>query len=302
MKDLIISSSDYNHITYMIDEAEISTRYGNEVFFLLCNSHFGLCACNLYGDTFKCFRCARYARRLLKKCSEGVKVIEPDQAMMETIDKEVDKVKFDYHSINDIKGLEYKGARVGYGALSAYLTESRNNNALVDEAFRAYFDKLLRVACRFAEFQYRMIEEIKPDRIQLFNGRTLETRPASNYAMQRHILLRSCENWKVFPHCSQKRIFYNSMPHSIENNQRMINSLWDDPSIPVEEKERIGRRFFDSKYNHTFNGATDGFSFAEPARMIPLLVVSSASTILITTLSCNGLIVIVISSLYIMYF
>lgn len=257
MKDLIISSSDYNHITYMIDEAEISARYGNEVYLLLCNSRFGRCACNVRGNAFECFRCVRYAKKLLKRCSPNIVVIELDQKKKEEISALVDKLKFDYHSIDDIKTIEYKGAKVGYGCLSAYLTASRNNNALIDNEFRAYFDKLLNVACCFAEFQLRMIEEIKPDRIQLFNGRYLENRAASDFAIQRHILLRSCEHRKVFPHCFQKRYFYNSLPHSIANNAKMINSLWNDETIPYEEKEYIGHSFFASKYNHTFSGDKD---------------------------------------------
>ena len=44
--------------------------------------------------------------------------------------------------------------------------------------------------------------------------------------------------------------------------------------------------------------ATSGFSLAEPVRMIPLFVVSSASVILTTTLSCNGLIAMISSSFY----
>lgn len=257
MKDLIISSSDYNHITYMIDEAEISARYGNEVYFVLCNSHFGRCACNVRGNAFECFRCVRYAKKLLKRCSPQIVVIELDRKQMKEIYALVDKVSFDYYSIDDIKAIEYKGAKVGYGCLSAYLTASRNNNALIDDAFRSYFDKLLKVACCFAEFQLRMIEKIKPDRIQLFNGRSLENRAASDFAIQHHILLRSCEQRRVFPHCFQKRYFYNSLPHSIANNARMINNLWDDESIPYEEKESIGRSFFESKYHHTYSGDKD---------------------------------------------
>ena len=268
MKDLIISSSDYNHITYMVDEAEISAKFGNQVCFLLCNSHFGLCGCNLYGDTFKCFRCKRYVKRLLKKCSEGIKVIEPDQAMMKKINEEVDNVSYDYHSIDDIKGLEYKGTKVGYSALSAYLTESRNNNPLIDDEFRAYFDRLLKVACRYAEFQLRMIDEIRPDRIQLFNGRFMENRPASDFALQRHILLRSCEFRTVYPHCSQKRHYYNALPHNIANNEKMINQLWYDESVPFEEKEWIGRNFYERKYNHTYYGDKD-YASGQVAEKMP---------------------------------
>ena len=252
----------------MVDEAEISARYGNQVYFLLCNSHFGLCGCNLYGDTFKCYRCTRYVKRLLNKCSPGIKVIEPDQEMMDLISKEVEKCKFEYHSIEEIKSLDYKGAKVGLACLSAYMTTCRNNNPLIDDEFRAYFDRLLRVACNYAEFQCRMIDEIKPDRIQIFNGRFMENRPATDFALQRHILLRSCEHWCVFPHCSQKRHYYNALPHNIANNAKMINQLWNDDTIPLEEKERIGRNFYERKYNHTYYGDKD-YSSSQVAEKMP---------------------------------
>ena len=177
--------------------------------------------------------------------------------MMEELNKEVDKVKYDYHSIKNIKSIVYKGANVGMGCLSAYITHSRNTNPLIDDEFRAYFDKVLKKGCLYAEFQYRMMEKIKPDRVQLFNGRFLETRPASDLAIQNHILLRSDEQWRVFPHCFIKRQFYNALPHSIEANKKWINSIWADEYIPNIEKERIGRRFFDSKYEHSFGGDKD---------------------------------------------
>ena len=257
MKDLIISSSDYNHITEMVDEAEISASYGNEVYFLLCNPHFGYCACNMRGSGFKCHRCVRFVKGLLRKCSPQIKVIEMDKVLKDEMAKEIAKIQFDYQSIEDIKNIQYKGAYVGMGSLSSYITDSRNNNPLMDEEFRTYFDRVLRTACLYAEFQLRMIEEIKPDRIQLFNGRSFETRAASDFAIQRHILLRSCELWKVLPNRFNKRYFYNSLPHSIEKNTQRINALWSDPLIPQEEKERIGRRFFESKYSHAFCGDHD---------------------------------------------
>ncbi len=257
MKDLIISSSDYNHITRMVDEAEISARFGNQVYFLLCNRNFGYCACNMRGSRFKCHRCERYVKGLLKKCSPGIKVIEMDQQTKALLSEEVNKLEFDYQTIDDIKSIEYRGAMVGMGCLSTYVTNYRNNNPLMDDDFRSYFDKFLRTACYYAEFQYRMINEIKPDRIQLFNGRCLENRAASDFAIQHHILLRTCEFWKVFPHYFVKHTFYNSLPHNIEDNKKRINNLWADEYVPFEEKERLGRRFFESKYNHTYSGDKD---------------------------------------------
>lgn len=257
MKDLIISSSDYMHIVHMIDEAEISARFGNQVFFLLCNRNFRYCGCNMHGSPFKCFRCERFAKGLLKKCSPSIKVIEMDKHLMEELYEEVDKVIFEYHSVKDIKSLVYKGAKVGMGCLSAFISHSRNNNPLIDDEFRAYFDKVLRKGCLYAEFQYRMIKEIQPDRVQLFNGRFMETRPASDIAIQNHILLRSNEQWRVFPHRYIKRQFYNALPQSIEANHRWFESMWKDEYIPQVEKERIGRRFFESKYTHAFGGDKD---------------------------------------------
>ncbi len=268
MKDLIISSSDYNHITEMVDEANISAYYGNEVYFLLCNPLFGYCACNMRGSGFKCRRCVRYVKGLLRKCSPTIKVIEMDEATKEAISKDISKLEFDYQSVEDIKSIKYKGAFVGLGCLSSYITDCRNNNPLMDDEFRTYFDRVLRTACLYAEFQLRMIEKIQPDRIQLFNGRSFENRAASDFAIQRKTLLRSCEQWKVFPQGYNKRIFYNSLPHYITGNTLRINAFWNDPIVPQEEKESIGRRFFESKYNHTFKGDND-YTARQNAEKLP---------------------------------
>lgn len=268
MKDLIISGSDYNHITHMIDEAEISARFGNEVYFLLCNHHFGYCACNMRGSSFKCSRCNHYAKGLLKKCSPSIKVIEMDDQMKEQLGEEVGKIESDYNSSEDIKAISYKGVKVGLGCLSAYITHSRNNNPLIDDEFRAYFDKVLLAGFYYAAFQYQMIMKIDPDRVQLYNGRCLESRPAGDIAILHHILLRCNEQWRVFPHSFLKREYYNALPHSIEANKKWLNSIWADEYIPQIEKERVGRRFFESKYEHSFGGDKD-YTANQKANKLP---------------------------------
>lgn len=268
MKDLIISGSDYNHITHMIDEAEISTRFGNEVYFLLCNHRFGYCACNMRGSGFKCIRCKHYVKGLLKKCSPNIKVIEMDEQLNELLDEEINKIKPEYHSLEDIKSITYKGVKVGMGCLSAYITHSRNNNPLIDDVFKAYFDKVLKAGFYYAAFQYRMIMEIEPDRVQLYNGRCLESRAVGDIAIQHNILLRCNEQWRVFPHFFLKRQYYNALPHSIDANKKWLNSMWADEYIPLIEKERVGRRFFESKYEHSFGGDKD-YTANQKAEKLP---------------------------------
>jgi hypothetical protein len=56
-----------------------------------------------------------------------------NQHLMEELSGEVDKVSFEYYTVKDIKSLSYKGAKVGMGCLSAFISHSRNNNPLIDD-------------------------------------------------------------------------------------------------------------------------------------------------------------------------
>ena len=82
-----------------------------------------------------------------------------------------------------------------------------------------------------------------------------------------------------------------------------INALLHD--VDITEEGGAFFRFIVGRYGSgkfppgptATTSAMEGFSCAEAVRIIPLLVVSSASTIFITTRSAKGLIVIYISSL-----
>lgn len=268
MKEIFFLNSSFDRIAYLLDEAEMMARLGHEVTVITCNRNIIRCNANMTCNKMQCVFCERYTKNLLSKCSSSINVISLFSFNNSDIQESINKLHFDYNNIDDIKKIKYHDAYVGYGSLSLYISLTRNLDPLMDETFRNYFDKLLKDTCIMAALQEEAIKTLKPDRVSLFNGRFPEVRGAIDYALTHNIEVKSCEYTIVFPGKYLKRYFYNSLPHSMSNNIKMINSLWSDKTISELDKESLGRWFYESKINRKYFGDKD-YAGAQDKSMLP---------------------------------
>lgn len=254
MKDLVFSSFSPDVISYLFEEAEISYMQGNEVTLVVCNDSICQCPGNLSKNKSLCFLCKRFAHQMGKRISTGIKIVPVNKYATDAMRKEVSELTFEYQSVKDIKKLEFHHVQIGYGCLSAYITCTRNNDPLMDDKFRAYFDDYLRTACYQTLLHEKIIERERPDHISFFNGRTSEARSILNIAEWKKIDFTSCECLFLFPHTAAKRYFHNSIPLSITKLTEMILESWENETVPREEKTRLGKWFFESKISNRFFG------------------------------------------------
>jgi len=264
----VFSSFAPDVISYLFEEAEISYQHGNEVTLVVCNNSICQCPGNLSKNKILCYFCHRFACKMKRRISEGIKIIPVDAYATDSMREEVDGLKFDYQTINDIKKIEFHHVRVGYGCLSAYITCSRNINPLIDDEFKSYFDDYLRTVCYQTLLHEAIIDQEKPDHISFFNGRTSEARSILNIAEFRHIDFTSCECLFLFPHVSAKRYFHNSIPLSISKLTEMILDSWEDKTIPEDEKIRLGEWYFKSKTSNRYFGDKN-YTEAQDKNLLP---------------------------------
>lgn len=254
MKILIFAGVSPNTFVYMMDEAELYYRLGHEVYFVYCDPQAEICWENMKRNPMKCKLCSCYTTRMRKKLSEGIHQISLCSVLTEKIKVEAKNFHPQYKSLSEIKALKYNDVSVGMSSLSNYISHTRNCNPKLDGVFRAYFDELLRSTVRRTLMVDRIITDVQPDKVLLFNGRANDARPEWEISQLHNIPFVSCESICVFRHKYLKRYFCGNIPHSIILNTEMIYNTWSQSVLPEAEKEHIGNMFFIQRKTGTYAG------------------------------------------------
>lgn len=238
------------HLGVMLDEAREAIDRGEEVLWVYCDSSLQLCSMNSKGSKAKCKRCLMYEKAGRTQVIPEIKSKPLGVYISKEIMTEVEQAEFIYNSFDDIKQLHYKDINIGYGVLSTYISLTRCNNPLIDLKFRNYCDSLLRTSVKVLLLFSTLLDDYQPDRVYIFNGRLVQSRPALEVALQRGIELYCMEAY--MPEklgFFRKIIFINAMPHSISRNQEMMKKVWRQALISEKDRERIARSFFEKRRN-----------------------------------------------------
>jgi len=219
-----------------------------EIYFLSCNGCMKPCWTNRTSVESKCTKC-----RFIKQASFGhlnkkIHHLYIDDYITENeTDRIFSEMNYTYNSVEEIKEITYKGAMIGFGALSTYISFSRNREPVMDAEFRSYFDQLLRQGVLLKEVIDKVIDEINPDVISIFNGRTADVRSVYDTAIQNSIPLRGIENIIYNPPENRKDMFYDAIPQSIEYHINRTLELWENSPLSFEEKAEIAARFYEGR-------------------------------------------------------
>lgn len=241
-----ITSSALNpHNGVLLDEAEKYIVEGHEVIFILCDESYPRCFANPIKDPFFCKSCKIQQHFFLKKLSEKIVYYSLKSFLKSSKNNYLDKI-FQYESISDIFNINYKGIDIGYAAASSYITLTRNLDPLISPNFKALMDDLLRSGVIIADAFDIAIDELKPDRLCLFNGRFVETRAALRVGVEKGV---ETYVYEVIgsPGKYKKVYFENVLPHDIDNTTRIVNEIWDNSIYSEHEKIRIAKDFFIKK-------------------------------------------------------
>jgi len=139
---------------------------------------------------------------------------------------------------------------------------------LIDENFRAYFDKLLEQGVKYTEVTLAALENYSPDMVAVFNSRVIYARPMVDLCEKRGIDYIAFETAYNTRNEAVKTFVKNNKIHNIENNTRRINDYWESALFPKEEKIRIAEQFFYKKRN-AISAADKVYTDAQQSGKLP---------------------------------
>lgn len=248
MKVLFYHSTYFlnHHLGVLLDEAEKIFREGHEVYFAVCHSVVDVCFINSSCDKSVCKLCKWSTGRALNNLSKGIKRINLDEYKTS---RNNSCPNLTFQSLDEIKKIEYKGVKIGYGVLSSYITATRNNDPCFDEVFNEYVNKLLNSTVALTDALDNLIDSLCPDMVCLFNGRFYEHRPAYELSLSKGIKVRCYEVIGGYGEDYYKVHYDNVMPHNIQANIQKVEELWEDKRVSLEKKYEIGKSFFENRRN-----------------------------------------------------
>lgn len=238
-------------VARVLDEVIELTQGGHVIYLVYCDGKcINTCFRNMTSKKNICRCCMQYKRMLFRRLPKSVHLISfSDYKSVLTKSSDV----FEYSNTSEIKKIEYKGVKIGYAALSTYLTMSRNLFPKIDDEFRRYFDKSLFTCCQYTDLVEAIIRETQPDIIGCYNSRFLDARPVVDLAKKMsipHVCYESTRNTKN----EHVKVSFRNTPHDVEENTQRINDYWNTSPKTNEEKELIARDFYCKRKHSIVSG------------------------------------------------
>lgn len=232
------------HHNIVLDKLEKVLRDKNveNVYFISCDGSLKPCHTNRNGLQSICKQC-KFSR------DTGLNNFRSKKLKRIYLPKHNNKkdLSFSYSNTGEIKQIDYRGAKIGYGAFSSYITYTRNLEPKIDADFKTYFDTILRNQVMVTDFMLNIIDKYQIEKSYFFNGRTSYTRPIYDICLNKNIEFISLE--LIRKTNSEYRIneFPNCLPHDIDYHHQRMENTWKKSDFSVEEKLKIGSRFFENR-------------------------------------------------------
>lgn len=226
-----------NHLLHEIN-------LNSQIIILQCKGYLKPCFFNAESARANCWSCVFNSSSVIQEFKNQVSVVKlPD------LKKSIINYEFNYSTVDDLKSIVYKDVYVGYAALSNYATNTRNQSPdFSQEKFRIHFDNLLNASARFTDFLHDYLSKNNVDEIILFNGRTNDSRPLFDLALNKGIKLTVLEGNMVNARL-RKNTFENCLPQNIQFVNGRILSTWENTNLPISKKIVLGEKFFHNRKN-----------------------------------------------------
>ena len=257
-------SLEVPHAGIMMDDVMISRKQGDMVYWAYCKDALSSCFMNLDGHKCICKFCYRMYREYEKHYLEGVTMIPISHT-----DFKHQPRQFDLKNADDVKAVKYRGVQVGSSVLSIYYDVTRDLDMLNFSGFLTYAVPLMERLCDFVDYAYKLLEEIQPDQILIYNGRLFENRLFYDIAKAKDISFVSLEGMggRVEPY--KKIRFEGDLPLSIPLFGRMIENLWKDSPLSDEEKERQASTYYEKRRHGILIGDTKVYTKEQQDGLLP---------------------------------
>lgn len=250
MKKVLIFCAGCQDIQEILQAETAIEQYkaGNEVHILLCDRNIG--GCTEQGFSSSLCRLCKFLKSQSLKCilPKDVKLHTVNELLTEDIIKE-SKKKFNYKTLEELRNLKYKGVEIGGGAMSTYVSFTRNLEPLIDDASRVYFDNLLRSEVVLTLVIEKLQKDLQFDCFILFNGRIATNKPVLNIAQREGIEYICTEYQKDKNDGFTKNFYINDIPHNIGPNHQKFLEAWSEAKEKGIDRESVGRSFFERRRN-----------------------------------------------------
>ena len=257
-------SLEVPHAGIMMDDVMISRKQGDMVYWAYCKDALSSCFMNLDGHKCICKFCHRMYREYENHYLEGVTMIPISHT-----DFKHQPRQFDLKNADDVKAVKYRGVQVGSSVLSIYYDVTRDLDMLNFSGFLTYAVPLMERLCDFIDYAYKLLEEIQPDQILIYNGRLFENRLFYDIAKAKGISFVSLEGMggRVEPY--KKIRFEGDLPLSIPLFGRMIENLWKESPLSDEEKERQASTYYEKRRHGILIGDTKVYTKEQQDGLLP---------------------------------
>ena len=246
MKVLIFSA---NNDFSAIECATMQLNKGNEVFVLSCDSNMKICMHNKLGNSLYCKLCQHTMLSAWKKSGvfDKIHYYKFSQLIKKQDRDKAFSFNTNFNSITELKDAIYKGAEVGYGAFSSYVSMSRNVMPNISREFKKFIAFLIQKEIELYEVAERLIIENSIELLIFHNGRFSTYKPFLGLAERFRIPYVITEQ----EYCNDdvmKNYFVNGTPHEMQPIIEHMNKNWEAGKA-VEDVEKYAHDFFNKRRN-----------------------------------------------------
>lgn len=228
-----------------LEEALSHLNKGDEVFYLHCGHTMKGCFDNPTFNSAICKECQFFLHKRTLHYLPKEYVHAVDEFYDESVKSEVDSFVVP-DDVETVRSLKYHGVDIGYGALSTYISLTRNLNPVMKGDVKRYFESILKQEIALTLIGERVVELFKPDLIVFHNGRFAQFKPFLNIARNKKIDFIATETNLDRKGNASKNNFFNTIPHDPDAYLESFEETWDSCN-DFKERERIARSFFENR-------------------------------------------------------
>lgn len=230
------------------------SKLGNEVFFLYCDGSLGICGDNRRCSSVKCKTCRfLFNRRRKKFLNSNIHQIPLSQFLSKDSQNELSNISFNYQNSEELKNIHYHDIDIGFGALSSYITWTRNLNPIISKDVRSFFDLLLASEIKLTMVLEEALSLYKIDLVVFHNGRYAYYKPAYRLAQLKGIPYICTETAFDLNRNVYREFVDNDIPHSVDFWTKKMNRYWDKDTN-IDKRNKLAESFFKNRRNAKFSG------------------------------------------------
>ncbi|MBY0449748.1 MAG: hypothetical protein K2X01_03895 [Cyanobacteria bacterium] len=229
---------------------------GDIVHVLKCTGQLASCHVNQAHWLSKCFECQ-------EKFNLGLKQVEIPASNIHTLKTYEDSYTesdISFNTLEELKNYKINGIDFGEAVASSIITETKNYKLDTIANKSTVRTKLMMAYQVYLNF-IKVIEEIEPDRVYVFNGRLAETRPVVRVCQQKNIDVHVIERADNYGHYM---ISVNCLSHEMAFMKREIESYWQDDN---PNKYHISEQWYLDRRNAVDQGYYSFVKHQEPGKL-----------------------------------